>query len=150
MRAAADLALAALETPAIAVIGMAGRFPMASDAVRFWENIASSRNCVSEVPASRWNMDSYFVDGKAALGQSNSKWMGVLEGHDQFDPLFFGLSPVEAEAMDPQQRLFLQCCWHGMESAGYTAEGLSGSKCGVFVGCAAGSSSSRSSPGFRC
>ena len=122
----------------IAVIGMAGRFPMAKDVDSFWDNIASGRNCISEIPPSRWDTGTYYVEGQPGLGQSNSKWMGVLEGHDQFDPLFFGLSPVEAEAMDPQQRMFLQCCWHGMENAGYTAERLSGSKCGVFVGCAYG------------
>ncbi|NOT89843.1 MAG: SDR family NAD(P)-dependent oxidoreductase [Lysobacter sp.] len=124
--------------PEVAVIGMAGSFPMAKDLDAFWENIANGRDCVSEIPASRWDTSTYYVEGRASLGQSNSKWMGVLEGHDQFDPLFFGLSPVEAEAMDPQQRVLLQCCWHGMENAGYTAERLSGSKCGVFVGCAYG------------
>ena len=122
----------------IAVIGMAGRFPMAKDVDSFWDNIASGRNCISEIPLSRWDTRGYYVEGQPGLGQSNSKWMGVLEGHDRFDPLFFGLSPVEAEAMDPQQRIFLQCCWHGMENAGYTAERLSGSRCGVFVGCANG------------
>ncbi len=122
----------------VAVIGMAGSFPMAKDLDAFWENIANGRDCVSEIPASRWDTSTYYVEGRASLGQSNSKWMGVLEGHDHFDPLFFGLSPVEAEAMDPQQRVLLQCCWHGMENAGYTAERLSGSKCGVFVGCAYG------------
>ena len=122
----------------IAVIGMAGRFPMAKDVDSFWDNIASGRNCISEIPLSRWDTGTYYVEGQPGLGQSNSKWMGVLEGHDQFDPLFFGLSPVEAEAMDPQQRIFLQCCWHSMENAGYTAERLSGSRCGVFVGCSYG------------
>lgn len=120
----------------IAVIGMAGRFPMAQDVDAFWDNIANGRNCISEIPASRWDARAYYVEGQPGLGQSNSKWMGVLEGHDRFDPLFFGLSPIEAESMDPQQRLFLQCCWHGMEDTGYTSERLSGSKCGVFVGCA--------------
>ncbi|MGH8077238.1 MAG: type I polyketide synthase, partial [Lysobacter sp.] len=122
----------------IAVIGMAGRFPMAKDLDSYWDNIANGRNCISEIPLSRWDTGTYYVDGQPGLGQSNSKWMGVLEGHDRFDPLFFGMSPVEAETMDPQQRIFLQSCWHGMENAGYTAERLSGSKCGVFVGCAYG------------
>ncbi|MBD8525892.1 SDR family NAD(P)-dependent oxidoreductase [Pseudomarimonas arenosa] len=143
----ADLTAVAAPAPAaaigmhpteIAVIGMAGRFPMAKDVDSFWDNIVNGRNCISEIPPSRWDTRDYYVEGQPGLGQSNSKWMGVLEGHDRFDPLFFGLSPLEAEAMDPQQRLFLQCCWHGMENAGYTAERLSGSRCGVFVGCAYG------------
>ncbi|WP_386825504.1 SDR family NAD(P)-dependent oxidoreductase [Lysobacter brunescens] len=127
-----------LHAAEIAVIGMAGRFPMAKDLDAFWDNIANGRNCISEIPPSRWDAGTFYTEGQPGLGQTNSKWMGVLEGHDRFDPLFFGLSPVEAEAMDPQQRLFLECCWHGIESAGYTAERLSGSRCGVFVGCANG------------
>jgi acyl transferase domain-containing protein/acyl carrier protein/NADP-dependent 3-hydroxy acid dehydrogenase YdfG len=128
----------ALHAAEIAVIGMAGRFPMAKDLEAFWDNIANGRNCISEIPASRWDANAFYLEGQPGLGRSNSKWMGVLEGHDRFDPLFFGLSPVEAEAMDPQQRVFLECCWHGIENAGYTAERLSGSRCGVFVGCAHG------------
>src|SRR5205823_11885235 len=34
--------------------------------------------------------------------------------------------------------LFLQACWHSIEDAGYDARSLSGARCGVFVGCAAG------------
>ncbi|RDZ28510.1 SDR family NAD(P)-dependent oxidoreductase [Lysobacter silvisoli] len=138
--AAAPPAVAAqgMHAAEIAVIGMAGRFPMAKDVDSFWDNIASGRNCISEIPSARWDTRDYYVEGQPGLGQSNSKWMGVLEGHDRFDPLFFGLTPLEAESMDPQQRLFLQCCWHGMENAGYTAERLSGSRCGVFAGCANG------------
>jgi len=34
--------------------------------------------------------------------------------------------------------LFLQACWHSIEDAGYDAQALSGSKCGVFVGCTTG------------
>ncbi len=128
----------ALHAAEVAVIGMAGRFPMAKDLDAFWDNIANGRNCISEIPPSRWDASAFYTEGQPGLGQTNSKWMGVLEGHDRFDPLFFGLSPVEAEAMDPQQRVFLECCWHGIESAGYTAERLSGSRCGVFVGCANG------------
>jgi acyl transferase domain-containing protein/enoyl-CoA hydratase/carnithine racemase/acyl carrier protein len=134
----AKAAAAALHAAEVAVIGMAGRFPMAKDLDAFWDNIANGRNCVSEVPASRWDANAFYVQGQPGVGQTNSKWMGVLEGHDRFDPLFFGLSPVEAESMDPQQRIFLECCWHGIENAGYTAERLSGTRCGVFVGCAHG------------
>ena len=80
----------------------------------------------------------YYQPGEAVAGKTNSQWAGRLEEYDLFDPLFFNISPTEAESMDPQQRLFLQACWHTIENAGYEARSLSGSKCGVFVGCAAG------------
>ena len=43
---------------------------------------------------------------------------------DRFDPLFFNISPVEAEYMDPQERLFLECVYGAMEDAGYTRASL--------------------------
>jgi len=121
----------------IAVIGMAGQFPQAGNVEEFWRNIAEGRNCISEIPATRWDLGAHYQPGEAAAGKTNSQWLGVLEEADCFDPLFFNISPTEAENMDPQQRLFLQECWHSIENAGYAAESLSGSKCGVFVGCAA-------------
>ncbi len=133
-------ALAPAPVPAssqrIAVIGMAGQFPRANDLEQFWQNIAQGRNCITQVPASRWDVNDYYRPGDAVPGKTNSQWFGGLEEYDLFDPLFFNISPIEAESMDPQQRLFLQACWHSIENAGYDARGLSGSRCGVFVGCA--------------
>ncbi|TQV86002.1 SDR family NAD(P)-dependent oxidoreductase [Aliikangiella coralliicola] len=126
------------QTQPIAVIGMAGQFPQANNLEEFWKNIASGKNCISEVPAERWDIDSYYQPGDIVPGKTNCKWMGALEGYDLFDPLFFNISPLEAENMDPQQRLFLQTSWQTIEDAGYNAEALSGSKCGVFVGCGTG------------
>src|SRR6185436_6819406 len=60
---------------------------------------------------------------------------GFLADIDCFDPLFFNISPQEAELMDPQQRLFLQEAWRALEDAGYAKQALDGKKCGVFVGC---------------
>ena len=124
---------AALSQP-IAVVGMAGQFPQARNLKEFWSNIAAGKNCITRVPAKRWDMDAYYSESVVA-GKTNCAWMGALDDYDLFDPLFFNISPVEAECMDPEQRLFLQACWHSIEDAGYDAKSLSGSKCGVFVGC---------------
>ncbi len=133
------IAASAIQTPPpIAVIGMAGQFPQAKNVEEFWQNIAQGKNCITEVPAKRWDANAYYHPGDAVAGKTNSKWLGALEEYDLFDPLFFNISPAEAENMDPQQRLFLQACWHSIENAGYDARSLSGSKCGVFVGCACG------------
>lgn len=125
-------------TQPIVVVGMAGQFPQARNLDEFWHNIANGKDCVSEVPSDRWDTDAYYQEGEASYGKTYSKWMGSLEEYDLFDPLFFTISPTEAESMDPQQRVFLQACWHSIEHAGYNAQALSGSKCGVFVGCASG------------
>ncbi|NQZ10676.1 MAG: polyketide synthase dehydratase domain-containing protein, partial [Algicola sp.] len=122
----------------IAVIGMAGQFPMANDVDQFWQNISEGKNCISEVPAHRWDNETYYQSGAPVEGKTNSKWMGLLEQYDQFDPLFFNISPTEAQVMDPQQRVFLQSSWLSIENAGYNPHDLSGSKTGVFVGCGMG------------
>ena len=122
----------------IAVIGMAGQFPQAKNLEEFWENIAQGRSCITQVPASRWDVNLHYREGAALPEKSNSRWMGALEEFDLFDPLFFNISPAEAESMEPQQRLFLQTCWQSIENAGHNPHSLSGSKCGVFAGCAGG------------
>ena len=121
--------------PAIAVIGMSGRFPMAEDLDTFWTNLATGRDCVSEIPETRWSQAAYFDPDPKTPGKTHSTWMGVLEKADCFDPLFFNISPAEAEQMDPQQRVFLAAGWHCIEDAGILPSSLSGSRCGVFVGC---------------
>ena len=115
---------------------MSGQFPKAGNLTGFWDNIVQGKDCISEIPPSRWPMAKYYDTDPEAPGKSTSKWMGVLENVDQFDPTFFNIPPVEAIAMDPQQRLFLENCWSCIEDAGIRPSELSGSRCGVFVGCA--------------
>ncbi|MEV0123623.1 SDR family NAD(P)-dependent oxidoreductase [Streptomyces sp. NPDC050703] len=119
---------------AVAVIGLSGRYPMADDVDEFWDNLAAGRDCVTEIPADRWDHDRYFDADPSATGRAFSKWGGFLRDVDRFDPLFFGISPREAELMDPQERLFLQNAWHVFEDAGYRRDELSGRPVGVFVG----------------
>ena len=122
----------------IAIIGMAGQFPEAFNLEEFWQNIAQGKNCIGQVPPHRWDVSAHYQPGDIVEGKTNCNWLGALADYDRFDPLFFNISPAEAESMDPQQRLFLQACWHSIEDAGYDARSLSGTKCGVFAGCAYG------------
>jgi acyl transferase domain-containing protein/acyl carrier protein len=107
----------------VAVIGMAGRFPQAYDLSRFWDNLQAGKDCITEIPASRWDWHDYYSDS-GEPGIISSKWGGFIEDAATFDPLFFQISPREAEVMDPLERLFLQHAWMAMEDAGYTREAL--------------------------
>ncbi|MDQ0059017.1 type I polyketide synthase [Paenibacillus harenae] len=127
-----------LSGEAVAIIGIAGRFPGADNVHEFWNNLRDGVDSVTEVPRERWNIDDYYDPDPHAPGKTNCRKGGFLRDADQFDPLFFNISPREAAFMDPQQRLFLQEAWNALEDAGYTDMSLSGRKCGVFAGVAMG------------
>ena len=117
----------------IAVIGIAGRYPQAANLEEFWTNLKAGRDCITEIPADRWNSDLYF-DPQYKVGKSYTKWGGFVADVDKFDPLFFNISPREAELIDPQERLFLETAWQTIEDAGYSKENISGKLVGVYVG----------------
>ncbi|GDY59742.1 hypothetical protein SVIO_103650 [Streptomyces violaceusniger] len=104
----------------IAIVGLAGRYPQASDVNQFWDVLRNGRDCVTEIPEERWDYRDYFAPSRGAIGRSYSKWGAFLDGVDQFDPLFFNISPRQAELMDPHERLFLETAWETIEDAGYT------------------------------
>ncbi|WP_141747702.1 type I polyketide synthase, partial [Streptomyces nanshensis] len=108
----------------VAVVGMAGRYPGAADLDAFWENLLAGRDCVTEIPDGRWDHGRYYDERRGVPGRTYSKWGGFLDGVDEFDPLFFGISPKAASTMDPQERLFLQCAWTALEDAGHTRASL--------------------------
>ncbi|RJS20854.1 hypothetical protein DRW03_19465 [Corallococcus sp. H22C18031201] len=116
----------------IAVIGMAGRFPGAEDVARLWENLRDGVDSVTEFPVARLVSEGW--DADAARAQARGCWGGFIDGIEDFEPTFFGISPAEAEMMDPQQRLFLEQCWVTLEGAGYAGKNLWGSRCGVIAG----------------
>jgi acyl transferase domain-containing protein/acyl carrier protein len=122
----------------IAIVGLSGRYPQARDLSEFWENLRNGKDCIEEIPAHRWDWSRHFDERKGAIGKSYSKWGGFIPGVDEFDPLFFSVSPLEARFMDPQERLFLQCAYQTLEDAGYTRDRVHGkgerNRVGVFVG----------------
>ncbi len=118
----------------IAIIGIGCRFPGAQNPQAFWKMIRDGIDEVSEVPESRWDVESFYDPDKSKPGKANTRWGGFLENIDQFEPQFFGIAPKEAVTMDPQQRLLLEVAWETLEDAGQIPEDLKGSKTGVFIG----------------
>ncbi|MBS1159651.1 MAG: pksN [Proteobacteria bacterium] len=120
----------------IAIIGLSGIFPQAPDLEQFWQNLLAGRDCISEVPAERWDWRDWWGDPATQADRCKIKWGGFIDGMAEFDPGFFGLSGPEARAMDPQQRLLLTQTWRLLEGAGYAPRSLAGSRTGVFIGTA--------------
>lgn len=116
----------------IAVIGMAGRFPGAENVQQLWDNLRSGVDSVTGFPVERLVAEGW--EPQAARKMAEGCWGGFLDGIEDFEPTFFGISPAEAEMMDPQQRLFLEQCWMALEGAGYAGKSVWGSRCGVIVG----------------
>ncbi len=115
---------------AVAIVGMAGRFPGAPSMKELeallWQGREGIRFFRKEeldphIP------DSLRDDPRYVMAR------GVLEDVDRFDAAFFGIGPREAEIMDPQQRVALELAWHALEDAGHVPDTFDG-PIGVFAG----------------
>ena len=119
----------------IAIVGIGLRYAGdAQDPESFWANLCAGKDCISEVPADRWNIGSHYAPGERQRGKSKTKWGGFTRDIAGFDAEFFGISPREAETLDPQQRMLLEVTWNALENAGVLPAALRGSRTGVFIG----------------
>lgn len=116
---------------AIAVIGMAGRFPSANSVEEFWRNLVNGVDSVRRLEEAE--LEALGVDAEYLNSPLCSKAGALMDHADAFDPNFFGYSPAEAEVMDPQHRAFLECCWESLEDAGYDVNRYKG-MVGVYAG----------------
>jgi len=120
----------------LALIGIGCRFPgNANDPESFWKLLLSGVDAISEIPSDRWNLKRFFDPDPTKPGKIYTREGGFLKQKiSEFDALFFGIAPREAECMDPQQRLLLETSWEALEDAGIPIESIAGSNTGVFIG----------------
>ncbi|RYP59770.1 hypothetical protein DL771_010748 [Monosporascus sp. 5C6A] len=120
----------------IAVVGMGCRLPGDVDSpAKFWEMMMNKETGnTPKVPASRFNIDAHYHKNNDRPGS-----FGVLGGYflqddlANFDPSFFGITPIEAMWMDPQQRKLLEVVYEALESGGISLEAISGTRTAVFA-----------------
>ncbi|MFD4770354.1 SDR family NAD(P)-dependent oxidoreductase [Streptomyces niveus] len=121
----------------VAVVGMAGMFPGAPDLADFWANILAGKDCVTEVPAQRWDQERYYApDGDGE--RTPSRWGGFLP-EIPFDPLRYGIPPASLAAVEPVQLLALEAARRALADAGYDAKGTDHARTSVVFGAEAGS-----------
>ncbi len=118
----------------IAVVGISCRFPKAKDKNEYWENLIAGRDCVDQVPSSRWDAELYYSENISDPEKTYCKWLGSIEDIDKFDNLFFGISPKEALNMDPHQRLLLEESWKCIEDSGISLDALRNKRTSVYIG----------------
>ena len=116
----------------IAIIGMACRFPGASDLNAFWSMLEDGTDAVTDA---RGDAGSENVSPNGS-DQGDEGWRraGFIDGIDRFDARFFRVSPLEARSMDPQQRLLLETSWHALDDAGIDPDRLRSSRTGAYTG----------------
>lgn len=106
---------------ALAIIGMAGRFPGAADVAELWATLRSGRDALT-----RWEPgpedESSYVPVK-----------GHLEGSTRFREDLFGVSDADAALLDPQIRLLLETAWAALDDAGVETHPDQPADVGVFT-----------------
>ncbi len=131
---------------AIAIVGMAGRFPRANNPEEFWQVLRNGLNCIRDFPVPRKKDFEHILRNPhytellinttvppEHIDHAHAP-AGYIDEIDKFDAAFFGIPPTEAAFMDPHQRVALEVSWEAMEDAGYGGRSLYGSNTGVFIG----------------
>ena len=116
----------------IAVIGMRGRFPGATDLDHYWVNLAEGVESITVLTAEEMRVAGVADEISQLPGYVSAA--PLLDAVDEFDAEFFGFSARDAALTDPQHRLFLETAWETLEEAGYDPATHPGS-IGLFGGC---------------
>lgn len=124
----------------VAIVGMACILPGAPDLQRYWRNVVTGFDAVTEVPATRWSAP-LFHDPAGAPGETTpSKWGGFVP-ETVFEPGAWGIPPKSLSSIEPVQLLALEVARRALADAGYEGEGarpLDRERTSVIFGAEAG------------
>ncbi|MES1204670.1 MAG: amino acid adenylation domain-containing protein [Pseudomonadota bacterium] len=115
---------------AVAVVGLAGRFPGAGDVATLWKNVRAGIASLTRFTDETLDAS---LPSDLTSDPAYVRARGIVDGYDEFDAGFFGLTPREAILLEPAQRKLLEVAWEALEHAGYVPETIPGIA-GVFAG----------------
>ncbi|MDJ0615587.1 MAG: beta-ketoacyl synthase N-terminal-like domain-containing protein [Calothrix sp. MO_192.B10] len=122
----------------IAIVGMASLFPEARNIQEYWENIVNKIDCITDVPASHWNVDDYYDPNPRTPEDKTYCKRGGFIPYVDFNPVEFGIPPNILEVTDVSQLLSLVVAKEAMADAGYGLERqFNRENVGVILGSAA-------------
>ncbi|HWE30489.1 MAG TPA: polyketide synthase, partial [Polyangia bacterium] len=121
-------------TDAIAIVGMACRFPGASTLAEYWHNLKNGVESVRFFADAE--LDAAVLDPAERADARYVRARATLDHVEDFDAGLFGFTPREAELTDPQHRVFLECAWEALDHAGYDPSRYGG-QIGIYGGAGA-------------
>ena len=119
---------------AIAIVGMACRYPDARSPDELWENALAGRRAFRRIPAERLNLNDYLSSDRQSPDRTYSTEGAFIEGYE-FDRARFRVPGGTYRAADPAHWLTLDVAAGALEDAGFPeGEGLPREATGVFIG----------------
>jgi len=132
----------------VAIIGMAGILPGADSVQKYWNNILSKIDAITEVPRERWDWRLYYDENRHAEDKIYSKWGGFLEDL-AFDPTSYGIPPKSLESVDPVQLMALEIAFRTLVDSGYNEKHFDREKASVIIGASGGAGDVGTQYGLR-
>ncbi|XP_056618745.1 mycocerosic acid synthase-like [Triplophysa dalaica] len=118
----------------IAVVGIGCNFPGGEGLENFWRVLLHGKNCVIQIPIERFDLTQWYDSDESKPGKTYTAKAALIDGLNEFDHKFFGITEAESSNMDPQHKLLLQCTYRALENTGIPMEKASGTSTGVFLG----------------
>lgn len=121
-------------TPAIAIVGMACRFPDARTPAELWENVLAQRRAFRRIPDERLRASDYLSPDRAAPDRTYAAEAAVIEGYE-FDRVRYRVVGSTFRSADMAHWLALDVAAQALADAGFPdGEGLPRDTTGVLLG----------------
>ncbi len=118
---------------AIAIVGMACRYPGASNLKDFWENILARRREFRRFPSQRLPLSEYYDADPLVLDKTYGNRAAVIDGFE-FDWIKRGIPKTVVESSDIVHWLALEIAIQALEDAGYSRNKMPCDRTGVILG----------------
>lgn len=119
---------------AVAIVGMACRFPGAPDLNRFWANVLDGLDATGDVPPDRWDSSIFFDPQSTDNDRVSCMRGGYLDAPIPFDAASHGIMPLTVLGGEPEQFLVLDAAKAALADAGLPDGPADGRRVEVVVG----------------
>jgi enediyne polyketide synthase len=121
-------------TAAIAIVGMACRYPDADSPTELWHNVLARRQAFRRLPPERLLIEDYLATDRAASDRTYATQAAVLDGWE-FDRVRYRIAGSTHRSTDLAQWLALEVAGDALDDAGWAdGNGLPRQRTAVLVG----------------